>query len=482
MVFLGLEKPVEYGVQQIFDPTMANMVLQTQQHYNEAARAEYERGLKDFDTFITKYGDFISPFAKDMARYGEMVGGIQNTINQAYKDGVDLLRSPEGRMLVRQLTNSIDPREFNTMRTNAKIGFEYLDAIEKAKADGNFNQAYEDWLLRRDNGGPGAFNDFSSAGGAMWNRRGPGVYKDANALVSPYFEDMEDEYIRTSEDGRYDFSGVSRERRVPILQANLGALLNTQNGKYLYELSKQKYAELYGHEPTEEEAVKQFQNDLLDASNRFEYRKRSENKDWARRRESQLRMAEDSHEAAVKYHYDTLALMDEDRDGKVSTEERKKYVSSGGGGNGKDKEKDIVRDSMKNPGTTLQYDPNDPYSAKVTPIDGRIQFMQESKTGEGNMVYIVPNDVASSVIFRLQGDKAVKMERGEMTGDDREDWYNPWSDLKGSKQVDFVPHGKVITLKDEDGNELPYMQGTIYATGEKVLMRVRSNIHDYNKK
>jgi len=58
------------------------------------------------------------------------------------------------------------------------------------------------------------------------------------------------------------------------------------------------------------------------------------------------------------------------------------------------------------------------------------------------------------------------MERGEMVGDEREDWYNPWSDLKGSKQVEFIPHGRVVTLKDENGDELPYMYGTINATGE----------------
>ena len=37
-------------------------------------------------------------------------------------------------------------------------------------------------------------------------------------------------------------------------------------------------------------------------------------------------------------------------------------------------------------------------------------------------------------------------------------------------------------LQDENGDELPYMYGTINATGENVLMRVRSNRHDYNKK
>ena len=177
MVFLGLEKPVEYGAQQIFDPTMANMVLQAQQQYNEAARKEYERGLEDFDKFTTKYGDFISPFAKDMARYGEMIGGIQNVVDQAYKDGVDLLRSPEGRMLVHRLTNSINPAEFNTMRSNAKMGYAYLDAVQKLRAQGKYSEAQELFDIMQ-NGGLGFdkngnkitdFSQFSTEGNGGFN-------------------------------------------------------------------------------------------------------------------------------------------------------------------------------------------------------------------------------------------------------------------------------------------------------------------------
>lgn len=286
MVFLGLEKPVEYGAQQIFDPTMANMVLQTQQHYNEAARAEYERGLRDFDTFLTKYGDFISPFAKDMARYGEMVGNIQNTINQAYKDGIDLLRSPEGRMLVRQLTNSIDPAEFNTMRANAKVGFEYLDAIEKAKAKNEFNQAFEDYALT--NGGPGLFSEFSSAGGKMWNRPAPYVYQDLNQYTGHIFDKMDDSYIGTGAD-HYDYYGVSREARQQALTQHLSGLLSTPLGQFHYQNSKANLERVLGREATPEEAMAAYQNDILTATTEYEHRNRKLNEAWKLQQENAAR-------------------------------------------------------------------------------------------------------------------------------------------------------------------------------------------------
>jgi len=61
------------------------------------------------------------------------------------------------------------------------------------------------------------FDQFSSEGGRMWNRPSPSKYQDQNTMVSPLFEDMQDEYIDSSRDGQYDYSGVSRDRRALIL-------------------------------------------------------------------------------------------------------------------------------------------------------------------------------------------------------------------------------------------------------------------------
>jgi hypothetical protein len=125
--------------------------------------------------FNKTYGDFMSPFAKDMARYGEMIGGIRNVINEAYSKGIDLTRSPEGRIIIGQLVNSIDPREYNAMRANAKIGYEYLDALQKLRSAGKYSQAQEDFDLALSGTTP--FSEFATSDGSgglnSWNRPSP---------------------------------------------------------------------------------------------------------------------------------------------------------------------------------------------------------------------------------------------------------------------------------------------------------------------
>lgn len=469
---------VQAPAQSLYDTQMMAMAI-------NAAKDMYDRGQQQVKDFYTKYGDFTSPFSKDMERYGVMMSGVRDIIDDAAARGIDLLKSPEGRAVIQRAVNSVNPAEFNRMRTNAKLGFEYLQQVEEAKAKGEFDQDYENWLLNAANGGPGAFNDFSSAGGAMWNRPGPGRYQDQNTMVSPLFENMKDEYIDS--DGQYDYSGVSRDRRALILQANLGALLKTPNGRYHYELAKQEAARRLGRTPTESEALTFYQDQLLDASDRFEHRTRTENKDWARRRESQIRMSEDKQRTKndawlhrqnneSDYDWDTMKLMDTNRDKKVSEEERKTYVSAGGASG--DKDYNIIADSAKNPNTPLQYDPNDPYKSKVAPIDGRIEFHTESKKGAADMFYTIPNDVAEQVLVRQKDGQLFTITRGEMNGD--KPWYNPWGDPEGSDQVIFVPSGNVETF-EVNGKKYAFMHGTINATGEKVLMRVKSNRRNYNK-
>jgi len=64
-----------------------------------------------------------------MERYGQIVGGVRDIINDAYANGVDPLRSPEGRALVAQAIRSVNPAEINAMRANAKMGYAYQDAL-----------------------------------------------------------------------------------------------------------------------------------------------------------------------------------------------------------------------------------------------------------------------------------------------------------------------------------------------------------------
>ena len=94
-----------------------------------AAKDMYEKGEQRIKDFKKEYGDFMSPFAKDMARYGQIVGDVRNTINDLYARGIDPLRSSEGRALVQSAINNVNPAEMANMRANAKTGYAYLDAL-----------------------------------------------------------------------------------------------------------------------------------------------------------------------------------------------------------------------------------------------------------------------------------------------------------------------------------------------------------------
>jgi len=58
----------------IYDTGMMQMAV-------NAAKDLYEKGLQEMKDFNKEYGDFISPFSKDMERYGEMVGGVKDAID-----------------------------------------------------------------------------------------------------------------------------------------------------------------------------------------------------------------------------------------------------------------------------------------------------------------------------------------------------------------------------------------------------------------
>lgn len=136
------------------------------------AKDMYEKGLQEYKDFRKDYGDFMSPFSKDMARYGEMMKGVQDTINDLYANGIDPLRSAEGRAAVSRAIQSIDPSEYNNMRANAKVGYAYLDALGKLNAAGKFNKDMNDFYLEQYMHMP-RFEDFSSANGATWGLSSP---------------------------------------------------------------------------------------------------------------------------------------------------------------------------------------------------------------------------------------------------------------------------------------------------------------------
>lgn len=115
----------------------------------EAAKDMYEKGAKAMDDFYKTYGDFQSPFSKDMEEYADMINRPVSIVNKLYESGIDPLRSAEGRAAVQQAIREFSIPKYNQMKSNAALGYEYLKSISALEEAGKFDLDREVWELKR---------------------------------------------------------------------------------------------------------------------------------------------------------------------------------------------------------------------------------------------------------------------------------------------------------------------------------------------
>lgn len=245
-----------------------------------AARDMYEKGQKQIDDFYSKYGDFMSPFSKDMERYNQIVGGVRDIINNAYAQGIDPLRSPEGRALVAQAVRSVNPAEISAMRANAKMGYAYQDAMQKLRSSGKFSQAQEDFDIAQ-NGGT-AFQDFATANGQggfnSWDRSSPieattlreltqDSYKGRTPRTLTKEDFLNDPRLagKYAYDPRYEWTGYLYSdllKNAPGASASLAA---DPRAAFFRDQARQMVIAA-GKEPTAENVEAQYQRNIADAN------------------------------------------------------------------------------------------------------------------------------------------------------------------------------------------------------------------------
>ena len=277
MVFLGLEKPVEYGAQQIFDPTMANMVLQTQKQYNDAARQEFYRGLQDIKDFQKEYGDFITPILADQDWYNRNVTGkVRDFINSAYERGIDLTRSPEGRAAITQLINSIPVGEVAKLRSSAKNAEEYLKNRGKLEAEGLYNPDLEERYL-----GYNLANWNTIGGGKIWDRTSPTEAKTLKEATEAWYNNRTPEMLTEADvrsfglnyDPRYNYTGFADRHLLDIAAGETPGWRGSLYADYYRNLAEQKVA-AKGFPYTKDDVERQLQQDIATANREYRSIKR----------------------------------------------------------------------------------------------------------------------------------------------------------------------------------------------------------------
>lgn len=254
----------------LYDTQMMAMAL-------NAAKDMYEKGEQQIKDFQKAYGDFDTPFQRDMERYNTMVNGVRNMINDLYASGQDPLRSAIGRAKVAQAIRSVNPAEMAAMKANAKMGYAYLEAMQKLRSQGKYSEAQEMFDIM--NNGGTKFQDFVTIGPNgfnSWDRTSPieattlrdltyDSYKNrtARALTADDFKDPR--LAGYKYDPRYQWTGYLDSDLMKVAPGASLSLVGDTRADFFREQAKQKVI-ASGKEPTAAAIEAQFRRDIADAN------------------------------------------------------------------------------------------------------------------------------------------------------------------------------------------------------------------------
>lgn len=309
---------VSIPTRDLYDTQMIAMAV-------NAAKDMYEKGQEQIKDFYTKYGDFMSPFSKDMERYGQMVGGVRDAIDQMYANGIDPLRSAEGRAIISKLANSVNPAEFNLMRSNAKMGYAYQDALRQLAAKGRSSQALEDYIASL----PGnvAFNDFSTAEHGTWNRM-PTEYSTLQEFVHPSFANLKPHLLTADEaktrvgsayDPTYEYTGITKGDMERSMIAALPGLVGSPLYGFYRQQAENELKAMGYDNPTEDQINARFVQNAITADSQM---MTPLSREMSKGAEYALKDRYDAKSKARDYHYDNLLKHDLDGDGKIDADEK----------------------------------------------------------------------------------------------------------------------------------------------------------------
>lgn len=223
---LGQEQPVVYSMDEIFNPTTINMVLQAQQNYVNAMREDYMQGVKDMKDFTKEYRDFYSPFTKDNENWDRLTNGA---IREAMgKYGPDMLRSPEGRAEIQRIIASVPYGELQKLRASVQPAMQYLKNKGLLDSKGLYSKDFQDWINKQ--AGITNFENWDTLKDGVWTKESPDTFDSLNTVTHSWYDQRQALYKGMKGGSRvysYDFNDLKNTAK-----ANAQGFIKTPRGAY----------------------------------------------------------------------------------------------------------------------------------------------------------------------------------------------------------------------------------------------------------
>ena len=252
------DEPVAVPILDVLDSGMMSQ-------YISAAKEQYNQAMQEQKEFSKEFGDLYSPsYSLNKLYYDKTKGRVNDALNYLYKNGIDPLRSAEGRAYIAKVIRETPYADIAKWKSDADNMKTYQKAAAAMIADGKLTQDQLDWQMQKQGLSYDKFDPYNQ----NWNQLAPtkmdtledltkipySVLKPSN-LTKQQVESMGYKY-----DHLNDYVGITDQMIKDTAGQSIPSVMSTASGQYYYDKAKQQLQQAGVTNPTDEQVKSQLQN------------------------------------------------------------------------------------------------------------------------------------------------------------------------------------------------------------------------------
>ena len=224
------DEPVAVPIIDLLD---SNMMSQ----YISAAREQYNQAVQDQKEFAKEFGELYGPNANINKQFYEQTrGAVNKGLDYLYQNGIDPLRSAEGRAYIAKIIRERPYAEIANLKAQNESMKTYQKYRAEAMRNGTYDPDFEKFVL-----GGKTLESWDPSTDGMWTREAPSKYSSLKDWTSNLFDNMQLEYddeATKKTGGMYQIYSKSDKKMKQILDSNMKDMAKSELGRY--------YLNMYG--------------------------------------------------------------------------------------------------------------------------------------------------------------------------------------------------------------------------------------------
>lgn len=252
------DEPVAVPILDLLDSSMMSQ-------YISAAREQYNQAMQEQKDFAKEFGDIYSPsYNLNKAYYDATKGAVNKAMDYLYKNGIDPIRSAEGRAYVAKIIRERPYDKISKWKADADNMKTYQKAAAAMVADGKLTQDQLNWQMQKQGLDYDKFDPYTQS----WNQLAPtkmdtleeltkipySVLKPSN-LTQKQVESMGYKYNPLN-----DYTGITDQMIADTAGKSIPSVMSTSAGEYYYDKAKQQLQQAGVYNPTDDQIKQQLQN------------------------------------------------------------------------------------------------------------------------------------------------------------------------------------------------------------------------------